>query len=313
MLSRIADSLFWINRYIERVDGLLRMLRVNFITSLDKTSSNDFDWRPVLEIFTPLEAKAMSGIANDSNAVLQYMITDSTNENSIKIILSRIRENARGVQDHLTKETWESINEFYHSVNALDLKQAIREDTQLFVMGDLIHRCTHIIGVIAVTMPRNQGWHFMNLGKYIERTVQTADILDTKFGYISHDLNNPADIPYWRNLLLSVAGYELYLKTYRTGVQTQNVMDLLVLNMQFPRSVLYSLSRLSDELATFKTEIPLERVAPLEKTLGRLKSRVEFSDISSISQVGLHEFLSDIRADTYRFSNALGQTFFAYS
>lgn len=241
------------------------------------------------------------------------MIADPANENSIKSILGRIRENARGVQDHLTKETWESINEFYHSVNALDLQAAIREDKQLLVLGELIHRCTHIIGVVAVTMPRNQGWHFMNLGKYIERAVQTADILDIKFGNISHDLNNPADIPYWRNLLLSVAGYELYLKTYRTGVQSQNVVDLLVLNMQFPRSVLYSLSRLSDELATFKSEIPHERLAPLEKLLGRLKSRVEFSDISSISQVGLHEFLSDIRTDTYRFSNALGPVFFAYS
>lgn len=313
MLSRIADSLFWINRYIERLDGLLRMLRVNFITALDKSGSQDFDWKPVLEIFTPLEAKALSGIAHDPNAVLQYMIADPANENSIKSILSRIRENARGVQDHLTKETWESINEFYHSVNALDLQAAIREDKQLLVLGELIHRCTHIIGVVAVTMPRNQGWHFMNLGKYIERSVQTADILDIKFGNISHDLNNPADIPYWRNLLLSVAGYELYLKTYRTGVQSQNVVDLLVLNMQFPRSVLYSLSRLSDELATFKSEIPQERLAPLEKLLGRLKSRVEFSDISSISQVGLHEFLSDIRTDTYRFSNALGPVFFAYS
>ena len=118
-------------------------------------------------------------------------------------------------------------------------------------------------------MPRNQGWHFMNMGKYIERTVQTADILDIKFGHISYDMNNPADIPYWRNLLLSVSGYELYLKTYRSGVQSQNVVDFLVFNMQFPRSVLYSLNRLSEELATFRMEISKERIEPLEKTLGR--------------------------------------------
>ena len=313
MLSRIADSLFWINRYVERADGLLRMLRVNFITSLDKSGGADFSWRPVLEIFTSLKGEAIEQIADNTHAVLHYMITDPKNDNSVRCVVGRIPENARGEQDHLTKETWESINEFYHAVNALDLQAGIREDRQLLVLGDLIQRCVHIIGVVIVTMPRNQGWRFMNLGKYLERTIQTADILDTRFGYISHDLNNPADIPYWRNLLLSVSGYELFLKTYRTGLQSQNVVDLLVLNMEFPRSILYSLHRLSEELAAFKTELGAERIAPLEKMLGRLKSRVEYSDISSISEVGLHEFLADVRTQAYQFNNALGQVFFAYA
>ncbi len=312
MLSRIADSLFWLSRYVERADGLLRMLRVNFITSLDKTSGTDFNWRPVLTIFTPLNGDEIDRIANEANAVLQFMIADTKNENSIRVIIGRARENARGMQDHLTKEAWESINEFYHIVQSLDMAQAIREDKQLLVLGELIHRCVHFIGVLTVTMPRNHGWHFMNMGKYIERTVQTADILDLKFRDLSYDLNNPADIPYWRNLLLSVGGYELYLKTYRTGVQSHNVIDLLVLNMQFPRSVLYALSRLSDELDTFKPEIPSAQFVPMEKALGRLKSQVEFSDISSISDIGLPAFLSDIRRHTIQFSNQLSQVFFAY-
>lgn len=312
MLSRIADSLFWLSRYVERADGLLRMLRVNFITSLDKTSGADFNWRPVLTIFTTLNNEEIDRIANDANAVLQFMIADPKNENSIRVIVTRARENARGMQDHLTKEAWESINEFYHLVQSLDIAQAIREDRQITVLSDLIHRCAHFIGVLTVTMPRNHGWHFMNMGKYIERTVQTADLLDLKFRDLSYDLNNPADVPYWRNLLLSVAGYELYLKTYRTGVQSHNVIDLLVLNMQFPRSVLYSTSRLYDELDTFKPEIPAAQFSPMEKALGRLKSRVEFSDISSISTMGLPAFLSDIRNDTLRFSNLLSQVFFAY-
>lgn len=288
------------------------MLRVNFITSLDKTSGTDFNWRPVLTIFTPLNGDEIDRIANEANAVLQFMIADTKNENSIRVIIGRARENARGMQDHLTKEAWESINEFYHIVQSLDMAQAIREDKQLLVLGELIHRCVHFIGVLTVTMPRNHGWHFMNMGKYIERTVQTADILDLKFRDLSYDLNNPADIPYWRNLLLSVGGYELYLKTYRTGVQSHNVIDLLVLNMQFPRSVLYALSRLSDELDTFKPEIPSAQFVPMEKALGRLKSQVEFSDISSISDIGLPAFLSDIRRHTIQFSNQLSQVFFAY-
>ena len=312
MLSRIADSLFWLSRYVERADGLLRMLRVNIITSLDKTSGTDFNWRPVLTIFTTLSHDEIDRMANDANAVLQFIVADPENENSIQVIVTRARENARGMQDHLTKEAWESINEFYHIVQSLDMAQAIREDRQITVLGELIHRCVHFIGVLNVTMPRNHGWHFMNMGKYIERTVQTADILDLKFRDLSYNLNDPADIPYWRNLLLSVAGYELYLKTYRTGIQSHNVIDLLVLNMQFPRSVLYATSRLSDELDTFKSEIPPAQFSPIEKALGRLKSRVEFSDISSISAMGLPVFLSEIRKDTLHFSNQLSHVFFAY-
>jgi uncharacterized alpha-E superfamily protein len=313
MLSRVADSLFWLSRYVERADGLLRMLRVNFITSLDKTSGTEFSWRPVLTIFTPLDAESVDKIADQTNAVLQYMIADGSNTNSIKMIVTRARENARGMQDHLTKEAWESINEFYHAVTQLDMDQAIREDKQLLVLGELIHHCVHFIGVMTVTMPRNHGWHFMNMGKYIERTVQTADILDVKFRDISYDLDNPADVPYWRNLLLTVSGYELYLKTYRTGMQSQNVVDLLVLNMQFPRSILYSLTRLREELETFKSELPADKFIPLEKTMGRLESLVRFSDVETISKIGLHQFLTEVRSSAFQFSNGLGQVFFAYS
>ena len=113
MLSRIADSLFWLSRYVERADGLLRMLRVNFITSLDKSSGADFNWQPVLTIFTTIKGGGSTAVPNEANAVLQYMISDTKNENSIHIIISRARENARGMQDHLTKEAWESINEYY--------------------------------------------------------------------------------------------------------------------------------------------------------------------------------------------------------
>ncbi len=313
MLSQIADSLFWLNRYVERADGILRMLRINFITSLDKSGGQAFSWESVLQIFTPLAQTEREVMRYDTNAVLKYMITDADNQNSIKNIIARAREDARGVQDHITKEAWESINALYHIVNNLDIDNMIDNDQQIIILSDIINRCMLFYGVLEATMPRGRGWHYMNIGKFIERTVQTADILDVKFGTIDYDLNNPSDIPYWRNLLLSVSGYELYLKTYRTGVQTQNVIDMLVLNLEFPRSILYSLSRLHQQLSMLKNEAVPSKMQPLDRMLGRVRSRVEYSDISSISKVGLHEYLSEIRADVYHFSTALGQTFFAYS
>ncbi|HRB68434.1 MAG TPA: alpha-E domain-containing protein, partial [Chitinophagales bacterium] len=103
MLSRIADSLFWMNRYVERAEGMLRMLKINYATSLDKSENENYDWHSVLDIFTYLNDEEKLKIKDDTQAVLKYIITDKTNENSIRSIITKARENARGLQDHITK------------------------------------------------------------------------------------------------------------------------------------------------------------------------------------------------------------------
>jgi uncharacterized alpha-E superfamily protein len=117
MLSRLADSLFWLNRYMERADGLLRAMKTNYILSLDKGINSNLTWRPVLEIYTTLDDSDINEFENDTAATLRYLLTDTNNPNSLKAILTKARENARGVQDHITKEVWEQVNEMYHMVN----------------------------------------------------------------------------------------------------------------------------------------------------------------------------------------------------
>lgn len=311
MLSRIADSLFWMTRYVERTDGILRMLKINFITSLDRTSGTDFSWQPVLKVFANLPDAQIQAFSHRSDDVLKYMITSKNNHNSIRNIIARARENARGMQDHITKETWECMNEFYHHVNSPDIEKAIERDEQIVMLSALIDRCLLFYGVVEVTMPRGQGWSFMNLGKFVERSIQTIDILDVKFNDISYNLTDSADIPYYRNLLLSLSGYELYLKSYRTGLDSQNVVDMTLLNTDFPRSVLYCLVRLDRTLRSI-SGADVEATAQLQKMVGRLRSNVEYADIQSISDRGLHAFLADVKNNLYGFSNALSRSYFAY-
>ena len=309
MLSRIADSLYWMTRYVERADGILRMLRINFITSLDR--GNDFSWHPVLKIFTYLDDETIDKMALNGDDVLRFMILNKDNPNSIRNIVGHARENARGMQDHVTKEVWECLNTFYHKVNNNDVEKAIQRDEQITVLGDLIDNCLLFIGVSEMTMPRGQGWNYMNLGKFTERAIQTVDILDVKFNDISYNLDDSADIPYYRNLLLSLSGYELYLKSYRTGLDSQNVVDMTLLNTNFPRSVLYCLVRLDRTIQGIAGE-NMEATPQLQKIIGRLRSTVEFSDIKSISEKGLHNFLAEVKNNLYGFSNALGRSYFAY-
>lgn len=311
MLSRIADSLFWMNRYVERAEGMLRMLKINYATSLDRSEGFHYDWYNVLSIFTYLDEAEKNKIKDNTQAVLKYIITDKQNENSIRSIITKARENARGLQDHITKEVWESINEYYLRLNNNRIDDLLDSNQQAYAIASLIDQSLFYYGVAEVTMPRGEGWNFMSLGKNIERAHQTADIVDIKFHDIDYNLNNPLDIPYWKNLLLSVSGYEFYLKTYPTGLQTQNVLDMILMNTNFPRSILYSVKKLSYIIDKIVIENTEEEKA-LIRIIGRLKSKIEYTDLATIAKIGLHQFLDDVREELYIFNNELSKVYFAY-
>ena len=312
MLSRIADSLFWLNRYIERTDGVLRALEINSILSLDKKINVDFSWRPALKVFSGLSDEAIGAIEYDSAAVLLMMIIDKQNQHSLHQIIMRARENARGVQDHISKEVWECTNSFYLKITNPNIVENIKRGRHLAILSELIDACHLYFGVADVTMPRGQGWSYMNLGRYIERAIQTVDILDVRFQDIAYDLNNPSDILYWKNLLFTVSGYELYLKTYRSGIQTQNVVDMMILNTDFPRSILYCLTKLHRIVQNLNTFDQSEQNQQLEKIIGRLHANVQYADMQTIQSEGLHEYLASLRNDLLQFGDTLTKTYFAY-
>src|SRR5690349_18246103 len=114
MLSRVADSLYWMSRYMERTDGILRMLKINYASSQDDVQ--EFSWMPVLKIFTFLKDEEALAMANNTKAVLAFMVIDKDNPNSVLNIVTMARENGRGVQDHITKEMWQCLNDFYHTM-----------------------------------------------------------------------------------------------------------------------------------------------------------------------------------------------------
>jgi len=311
MLSRIADSLFWMNRYVERAEGMLRMLKINYATSLDHSGSHAYDWQPVLSIFTYLEDDKINSMRHQSQEVLKYIISDKQNENSIRSIITKARENARGLQDQITKEVWESINEYYLRFSSGRIDELLDTNQQAYAISSLIDQSLFYYGVAEVTMPRGEGWNFMGIGKNIERALQTADILEIRFQDINYDLSNPMDILYWKNLLLSVSGYEFYLKTYPTGLQTQNVLNMILMNTDFPRSILYSVKKIYFIMEKLAHENTDDEKTLLRK-IGKLKSQIEYADLQSIQEKGLHHFLEELREELYQFSSELSKIYFAY-
>jgi uncharacterized alpha-E superfamily protein len=310
MLSRVADSLYWMSRYMERTDGILRMLRINYASSQDDLQ--DFSWKPVLRIFTYLDESRADTIAHHSRGVLQYMVTDKENSNSVLNIVTHARENARSVQDHITKELWQCLNDFYHTIRDEQLVRGLHTDDPVSILDVLVRQGLLYYGIMDITMARGEGYAFINIGKFIERGVQSADILDVKFSDLQYDFTR-TDTTYWKYLLLSISGYELYLKTYRTGFDARNVVEQIVLNRDFPRSILYSVNRLQLHFERLKSDRNKEAYQKIDFMIGKIHSKVRYSTVDSILHQGLHAYLIGIKEELSEVGNALNQHYFAYT
>lgn len=314
MLSRIADALFWLNRYMERADGLLRTASNHFILSLDKgVSGRPLTWRPLLETFTPCSEAEIAALENNTAAALQKLLTDTGNHNSLKTLINKARENARGVQDHITKEMWEEVNQLYHQVNQPGLAERLNGHQALDVLSHFSRHCILFTGVTDITMSRGTGWSFMNLGKYLERSLETLLLTDKQFQLIDYRMEDVQDIMQWRYLLLALSGYELHLKSYRSIHYNKNVLHQVLINPSFTRSVIYSLSRIDKYLNEIPTDPSSTERERLRINFGRLYSKVQFLDFDSLNNSTLHPFLADLHADLTRFGKLLGQHFFSYS
>jgi uncharacterized alpha-E superfamily protein len=311
MLSRVADSLYWMSRYMERTDSIMRMLKINHLSSQDDL--DEFTWQPVLRIFSSMEEPKIKSIERNGRQVLLYMMVDRENPNSVLNMVTQARENARSVQDNITKELWQSLNEFYHVVRQDKLQYSLQREDPVTVLDSLIKQCMVYYGIADITMFRGEGLSFMNIGKFLERSIQTADILDVKFSNLAFDMDKTADTTYWKHLLLSVSGYALYLKKYRSGFEARNIIDQVLFNVDFPRSVLYSVNQMHRYITRIRGEQNTEGYSKLDFQVGRLKSKLQYSNVQSVSQIGLHHYLAEIRTDIFAIGGTLNQHYFAYS
>ena len=290
---------------------MLRMLKINYASSQDTVQ--EFTWEPVIRIFAGSEADESEKLGNDSRAVLKFMVTGKNNSNSIVNIITQARENARGVQEHIPKDLWQCLNEYYHTAKDPRLEKALQREDPIGVLDVLIKQGMLYYGTAEITMERGEGRSFMNIGKYLERAIQSVDILDLKFGSISDNPDLLTDTSYWKHLLLSLGGYELYLKTYREGFEASNILEQVMLNNDFPRSVIYSVNNIQRYFDRLKSDSNLDDFRDMSFRIGRLQSRIKYSSVESIEQEGLHTFLTQIRNELYGIGNALNEHYFANS
>jgi len=300
MLSRTADHLFWMARYIERAENTARMLDVNVMTSLLplSTEAAERGWRAMLgisELQPAFDAHFSSLAARD---VLEFMVRDPDNASSIYCCLQAARENARAVRGTLTTDVWETHNDTWLQLQKHLTQGLLERDPHEFF--EWVKFRSHLSrGVTIGTMLKDEAFYFTRLGTFLERSDNTARILDVKF----HGVGQPADslpaIPesaeepyldfyYWAAVLRSVSAFEIYRKVYRDVVTPSRVAELLVLRGDMPRSLLASVN----EVCTNLEQVRNSQSSETSRRAGLLRAELQYGRIEDILDTGLHVFLT---------------------
>jgi uncharacterized alpha-E superfamily protein len=238
MLSRVADSVFWMARYLERTDNFLRLLRTDYIAAQDELL--DYDWQLLIDTFgddTPEKKLTVSSYRE----ALQHLVLHRQHDYSIFTNIVRVRENARSVQDYITKELWQSLNDFFHTIRNPETENLILHNDPVTALDILLRESIIFYGTVDTTMSRGEGYTFLNLGKYIERCLQTLDILEFKRKQMAKAENETV---HWKYLLYALSGYEFHTKAYKNSLQDKEVIHQVLYNAQFPHSVIYSLAQM---------------------------------------------------------------------
>ncbi len=308
MLSRVADSIYWMARYIERAENLARFIDVTQYFSLDQPNDSINHWKPLIQVTGDDAAFLKRHDTYSPEAVVHFLTFDREYPHSILASLTAARENARSVREAISSEVWEHLNDFYHGVR--NAEQTFQDDVRAFArygtadnLFDWIKRNSLIsAGLIDSTMSRGIGWHFANLGRLLERADKTSRILDVKYFTLLPSLEHVGttlDDLQWSELLRSVSAFEMYRKQYQT-ITVPRVIQFLVLDETFPRAVRYCLDEALSSLRAISNrgrkrptdDLPRNSA---EEELTLLCEEIASLDATTIIQRGMHQFVDHLQ------------------
>lgn len=314
MLSRTADHLYWMARYIERAENMARVLDVTYNMSLvpNAAESEAALWLPALEISGNVEAYErdyfnQSQQTYTAAGVIHYLAMDMNNPSSIYSALRSARENARAVRVAMTSETWENINSLW-----LEFSQFVGQDlakSGLSEFCDWVKARSHLFrGVCFGTMLRDEAFNFVRLGTFIERADNTARLLDVKYHLLlpeQEEVGGAVDYYEWSAVLRSVSAFQAYQKIFSDTIEPWRVAELLVLRRDMPRS----LHACFDEIMPILEQLSGARATECKRLAGELHSKLRFGKMRDIFQRGLHEFLTDFIASNNKLGAEIHKTF----
>ncbi|MBL0157474.1 MAG: alpha-E domain-containing protein [Bryobacterales bacterium] len=311
MLSRVAESVYWMARYIERAENVARFIGVNLHLQLDLEGDSVNQWESLVDTSGDAAVfRERYGEATQSS-VLQFLVFDQENPNSIYSCLRSGRENARSVRETISSEMWEQINTMYLRMQAQKSSLDFESVPEFF--RDLRFSCHLFQGITDTTMTHSEPWHFLRMGRKLERADKSSRMLDVKYFMLLpslSDVNTPIDDIHWSAVLKSVSGFEMYRKKYGRLVP-RDIVAFLVLDKEFPRAIRYCVHSADQSLRAITGTANGSFAYRSEQLMGRLHADLDFTSVDSVLRDGLHEFLDRLQAKLNTIDDHIQSEFFA--
>jgi uncharacterized alpha-E superfamily protein len=315
MLSRVADSLYWMSRYAERAENIARILDVNLQLMLDlpKLAPEEQKalWEPVLRSTGDHEDfdKHYKETTNDN--VIDFLTLNTKNSNSIVNCITTARENARHVREQISLEMWEEINRTYLWMKSQTLKKIQRQGPYEFFTA--VKNASHLFqGITDGTMTHGEDWDFIQVGKYLERADMTTRILDANDEIFIKRPTNKSHVGgtlQWSAILRSCSSHDAYRKFYVAQVEPDKVVEFLILNEFFPRSIRYCAAALNDALRRISGTKGEHFSNLAEKLAGRLVAELNYSALEDIKTVGMHKYMDELQIKLNNIGDGIFQTY----
>ena len=309
MLSRVADNMYWVARYLERAEHAARVLEVNLNQNLERSPASIAPrWEEILEAMrSPLAKTGLTNIYEITRALAFEMKYHA----SIVAYVEAARENARQVREQISSEMWEQLNQLYLYVRSTSIEEIWHESIPFFRN---VREGSHLFqGITDSTMSHGEGWHFIQVGRYIERAGLTAQWLTVKVAGLNDVIASADDFQEWGGLLKSCTAFEAYCKVYTTDLRPERVAEFLLLNREFPRSIGFCIDQIQEALVEISDSAGLSKGNRVNRLAGKARATVDFGQIDEIKADGLTGFLDNIQDQFVQIHNAIYQTYISYS
>ncbi len=314
MLSRVADTLYWMSRYLERAESISRFVEVNWHLYLEQSQNHLQEWGALISVTGDNEAFRKRYENYSRENVINFLFFDTDYPHSVVSCLRAARENARTVREIISADMWEQINSFYHFVEDTGKYPAAVHENPYEFCQSIQLRGMLINGLTNDTMLHGEGWHFVRLGRYLERADKTSRILDVKYFTLLPGANyvgtNYDDVQ-WAALLRATGGLEAY-RQQCGRIFPSEVARFLMFDRLFARSVIRCLLVARESLHAISGSLTGEYRNKAEQRMGALCSELSFTDIHAVFEHGLHEFTDQLQVKMNRVHDAVSETFFGY-
>ncbi|KPK67094.1 MAG: hypothetical protein AMJ84_13935 [Acidithiobacillales bacterium SM23_46] len=306
MLSRVAENLYWLARYLERAENTARLINVNTNLLLDLPKTVRPGWAPLIEIAGSGEIFRGLNTDADERSVIRFLIGDTNNPGSILTSLNQARENCRTVRDFVPREAWEQLNEL-HLFAKGNLASGIGHRRRYEYLRQLILGVQQITGLLSGTMTHDEGYGFMRMGRNLERADMTIRIIDVRSANLLPGQTTeltPFENIQWMSVLKSLSAYQMYRRAMQVRVRRPDVLRFLIKERLFPRAFYHALVEVESSLMVLP-----RRKMPLA-VLQELQELVRESQPDSLQQQGLHEFIDRLELGLIGLHREISATYF---